>query len=480
MDLQRVVNYARLHTRVCETRSMATPSMASLPTRSCGSASLGGVTALGSQVVAPLLDRSEKFASLVSCGGYQLLTTRDVDHNRRCFRMVVRPLWSNATLGTPVHSSCDLADIGHNTALLCPSTVSYSSSSIPVTIYGGQHAPIHIGTRINHVGIRRVESASYVRDGSFFWESSFATSLVDAAARGLGTVVFKGEPGTCLEERAVGPGKMPCEFDGKLSVVRWRGRLLMYARANMMKTGGGDRHVQVARSIDDGLTWSSFKLIEFGGGAAPVKAENNIYFINVQPGGAGKLLATFPAVLDGEAGVWLSTSADGWLWSRPSRLLASNVYTSWRTDDHPAGIVLAASTPRSPTPSGRRRGAASEAKRQQRAPRGRQASLYVLRGAYVDDGSAKMRGRTAASAPPMLCRYDFDCASDAARHLCSSEMPRSTSVVRRSIGRAPAGAHGHTAPRPPIRRLIPRNRTRTTTTALRWSASGGGGHRWLG
>ena len=63
----------------------------------------------------------------------------------------------------------------------------------------------------------------------------------------------------------VSPGT--CEFDGKLSVVLWRGRLLLYARAN--PAAYGQRFVQVAtstyRGVENSSTcetrWSPFEMI---------------------------------------------------------------------------------------------------------------------------------------------------------------------------------------------------------------------------
>lgn len=155
-----------------------------------------------------------------------------------------------------------------------------------------------------------------------------------------------------------------CEFDGKLSVVAYRGQLLLFARANLHDPGGA-RHVQVARSQDGGRSFSRFRLLEIDG-VDGRDASSNIYYFNVQrrAGGAARdaandaagLVALFPAVFGrkcaspasaGEqgcmrGGVYMSrsTDAEGVHWSAPELLLPSPVLRS-RSPDHPVGIVEA-------------------------------------------------------------------------------------------------------------------------------------------
>ena len=102
-----------------------------------------------------------------------------------------------------------------------------------------------------------------------------------------------------------------CEYDGKLSVVNFKGCTLLYTRSNLSPMGGA-RHVQVAKSADGKSRWSRFEQIKLKGvrfGAS--HAKNNIYFWTVQRIGRHALLALFPAVLNGKGGVWCSTSTDG-------------------------------------------------------------------------------------------------------------------------------------------------------------------------
>ena len=159
--------------------------------------------------------------------------------------------------------------------------------------------------------------------------------------------------------------------------------------------------MQVAHSTDEGLTWSSFKLLLFEGVGAP-QFKNNIYYMNVQPAGE-RLLAVFPAVLDDAGGVWVATSSDGEHWSRPLRVFASKVIDG-RTDDHPAGLVLRAGS--------------------ELAGDGQRAALYVLRGVNIDDRSSVGNKEYAEHVPPILCRYDFVCGAMGTTGLCGTSRGR--------------------------------------------------------
>ena len=83
------------------------------------------------------------------------------------------------------------------------------------------------------------------------------------------------------------------QFDGKLSVVRFRGRTLLYARANPCKSGC--RWVQLAISEDDELrTWSPFRMLRMEGintSRFPDKAAfgAELYYFMVQPWDDGLL-----------------------------------------------------------------------------------------------------------------------------------------------------------------------------------------------
>ena len=169
-------------------------------------------------------------------------------------------------------------------------------------------------------------------------ENRVSRSVANATALPLQwsspVVAFTGDKAQtgCVEARA----RDSCEYDGKLSSVRLRGRTLVFTRSNLNSTGG--RHVQVTRSTDGARGWSRFEQIRLAGYAT--RAHNNIYFWTARSVGGGKgvgrlLLATFPAVIEGKGGVYASVSHDGVQWAEPLRLMPSAVLPAWRTTDHP-------------------------------------------------------------------------------------------------------------------------------------------------
>eukprot|EP00614_Pseudopedinella_elastica_P017514 CAMPEP_0172647190 /NCGR_PEP_ID=MMETSP1068-20121228/240623_1 /TAXON_ID=35684 /ORGANISM="Pseudopedinella elastica, Strain CCMP716" /LENGTH=277 /DNA_ID=CAMNT_0013461463 /DNA_START=2817 /DNA_END=3650 /DNA_ORIENTATION=- len=176
---------------------------------------------------------------------------------------------------------------------------------------------------------------------------AFAAELKWSRAR----VVLNGDKrkNGCIEERK---GFTRCEFDGKLHLARHNGSLFLYARANAMPTiptktfdrthFAGGRHVQVARSEDEGLTWGGFRPV-----AMPdykLRHENNLYFFVVDPvndradpeKGATRLLALFPGVVSDVGGVYAASSQDGVNFTNPKLWLHSRkVGTAGRTPDYP-------------------------------------------------------------------------------------------------------------------------------------------------
>ena len=122
-----------------------------------------------------------------------------------------------------------------------------------------------------------------------------------------------------------------CEYDGRLSLVHFKGSLLLYTRSN--PAARGKRHVQVTRSSDDGVTWSPFEQVRLDG----YGGEGDIYFFAVQinPAHEGSLLAVFPLVQRLRGCVAVAASIDGIRWSRITPLLSCSIYGE-RTLDQPA------------------------------------------------------------------------------------------------------------------------------------------------
>ena len=122
-----------------------------------------------------------------------------------------------------------------------------------------------------------------------------------------------------------------CEYDGRLSLVDFKGTLLLYTRSNPATRG--KRHVQVTRSFDDGETWSPFEQVHldsYGG-------EGDIYFFAVQinPAHKNSLITVFPLVHRVRGCVAVAVSTDGVRWSRITPLLSCSIYGE-RTMDQPA------------------------------------------------------------------------------------------------------------------------------------------------
>ncbi len=127
-----------------------------------------------------------------------------------------------------------------------------------------------------------------------------------------------------------------CEFDGRLSLARFRGEFLLYTRAN--PAAHGRRHVQVSRSAD-GVRWSPFELVRIDG----YDGFGEIYFFAVQinPAHDGSLLAIFPLVDRLKGCIAAATSYDGVAWSAATPLVGCDIYGE-RTLDQPAAPAMVA------------------------------------------------------------------------------------------------------------------------------------------
>ena len=345
------------------------------------------------------LHPTERYGAWTQCfGGRTFLTTRaqlgrrtasDPDHSP-CWATLIRPyntssgLLGNASLLLP--PSLHLA---HNTAVVCINETLH--------VIGGQLAPPDLSAR-------RAATAQImgIHRGVFHTPISRApgSAPIDYSAS-TPRLVFDTPTlhrMRCIERRQAMHSR--CQFDGKFSSVHWRGRIWLFARANIAPQGGA-RHVQVTHAtIDSSAARQSFPTREWAdwallhiegvpvaldqrrssahGSRSPTftsfNAEDNIYYFNVQLSSDGQgLLATFPAVLNGTGGVYLSSSTviaskasthsvpcplstahshvlyssrhecivrrtqDGLRWERPRLLVRSEVIGP-RVLDHPVGI----------------------------------------------------------------------------------------------------------------------------------------------
>lgn len=351
---------------------VAQPSNRSFTGPPCASADLPGECRTmvhrhrcvrGVRVEAPAFE-VERYCSVITCGGATLMTCRADEDGWRDATVVRRLIVGAASANMSFSESRTVLpaalNMSHNAAFVC--------TDGRLTAFGGQRKTIlaDCATRTGDdddpppepicnrdVGIQSRSARRSHADGSVVWGQA-STVISGSMADG------------CHELRhtflQLHPGV--CEFDGKLSVVRWKGGLLLFARANLHHTGGF-RHVQVARSSDGGRTWGPFSLVAFDGYNYTSAAEcdaHNIYYFEVHADG-DRLIAVYPGTVGGghgcahgghaegtgershhgnavgRHGLFISASADGYHWSEPERLLESKLQFEGRTADHPAGML---------------------------------------------------------------------------------------------------------------------------------------------
>lgn len=227
-----------------------------------------------------------------------------------------------------LHSSSHMA---HNAAFLCVTPPAageqYPSAAHVIAAFGGRSQN---GSSVE-LGVRRIDATTAT--GS--WPPTWRRATPGSAA----AVVLRGTQTGCTEARTrknvIVPGD--CEFDGKLSLVHYRSRYLLFARANMHVRAGA-RHVQMASSADGVRGWSNFSLLTIATVSAG-EAENNVYFLLPIPWRPRVLVGLMPAVLVGRGGgIFLVVSRDGLRWSAPQRLLRASRVSDRRTDEYPVGL----------------------------------------------------------------------------------------------------------------------------------------------
>ena len=98
----------------------------------------------------------------------------------------------------------------------------------------------------------------------------------------------------CVEARNMCP--FGCEYDGRVSVTRFRGHYLMYVRANL-RPGGGGRWLQVARAPSARGPWGPMEVVSMAEYDACMAVHGNVYAANIKPNpadGGRTLLGVFP------------------------------------------------------------------------------------------------------------------------------------------------------------------------------------------
>jgi hypothetical protein len=172
-----------------------------------------------------------------------------------------------------------------------------------------------------------------------------AREVAAKRARKAAVVVTGRHPG-CLE--AFNRYAPVCFFDSKMSLARFRGRYLMFARANTVDRGGG-RFVQVASTQTDNPAgpYGSFQLLKIDGYRSmrsgniytavmrqhPLDETMLIGLFSVNEGVPGKVNR------DGKCYIAISLSCDGVHWSRLRPLLKTEGEKG-RTFDQPVSGLL--------------------------------------------------------------------------------------------------------------------------------------------
>ena len=158
--------------------------------------------------------------------------------------------------------------------------------------------------------------------------------------------MFRGNYGGCVEGRGPKGRFNGCEFDGRFSLVHYRDRFLIFARANI---ASGLRSVQMISS-EDLVEWSPFQLINVSGvnhkrsqlyflSAAVVQVDQ--WIVGYFPGELkflsedGLCKGPFPPHQCRSKGVHITWSQDGLNWTPPRNVLRGRtLYTV-----HPVGML---------------------------------------------------------------------------------------------------------------------------------------------
>ena len=275
--------------------------------------------------VRSLFECTERFSQHISCNGFSLLFSRVDRKGRDDWDVLVRISSPNATAGEPEPLTAivgrKMDQISHNAAYLC-------SPQGKLVAYGGRikaHNRYRGDPKLGHY------------PGLLRREGTISASGVEWAEPEVLLDATKALSLNCTDGRPNHDGL--CEFDGKLSVVEFRGSTFIFARLN--PEPHDYRHVQVTSSpLDKPGELTPFQALEFEGYSRT--QENNIYFMAVEARG-DRLVGLFPAVIDGRGGVFYSESSDGRRWTQPQLLMESETFGP-RTDDYPVDGFVASAT----------------------------------------------------------------------------------------------------------------------------------------
>ena len=241
-----------------------------------------------------------------------------------------------------VHGKRPIAKMAHNLAILRLQSGSYVA-------IGGQHKhrsqPHNLGVWVTRgrswrFSSKRVVPAYFGADGKGQFKGvPYLRGDPDEEQWENPRKIFDGNHAGCVERRdaITMPWILPgiCEYDGRLSLVWFKGQYLLYARAN--PAAHGQRYVQLTRSTDT-LTWSPFELVQIQDYRY---SQGDLYFFAAQrnPVQPDSLVAVFPLVHLMRACIGIAFSLDGLRWSTISPLVSCEAYGD-RAVSHPAaGLV---------------------------------------------------------------------------------------------------------------------------------------------
>ena len=146
------------------------------------------------------------------------------------------------------------------------------------------------------------------------------------------------DPAGCAERRLaripLGQGVLDtplCDFDGRLSVVLFKGTYHLFARANLLeKAVTGGRYVQSTTSADGLKTWSRWQTL-FIQSIPPGFVDFYFWHVQLNPVRDSSLLAIFPVSQPPHACIGISFSKNGIDFSRPINLQQRRASLGWRT-----------------------------------------------------------------------------------------------------------------------------------------------------
>ncbi len=217
-------------------------------------------------------------------------------------------------------------DAAHNVAAL-------NVPGLGLVLLGGRSSQKDVRRRLAGTcpeGVERDRRKSGVR--AYLLKKGSATPLFG----GRSIIDGSGRVPGCVEGRSKG---MWCEFDGRLSATVFRGRVHLFARANVRMGLRAVQHTSVdVRAFSNGnFSWSRWGPVEF---ASYSFAQSHVYFACVDAFD-DFLVALAPVSFPErrEAGIYAAFSTDGRAWS-PLVKIRDSPFAGERQVDHPACGVL--------------------------------------------------------------------------------------------------------------------------------------------